>query len=86
MIRTNAKTVTFCKSFILKDVDEVFPAGSYLVEVDEECVRGGGSIIGYKRLLAVMHLPVPQSLDGLTRAVFVDPLELDAVIAKDNIR
>lgn len=82
--RTSEKTVTFRRPFALAGLGEVLPAGTFSVEMDEELIEGV-PYLAYRRLSTLLR-PHPQSGHGhLTRALAVDPDELDAALARDRV-
>jgi len=81
--RTSKKTVTFRRPFVLGGFDEVLPAGAYSVESDEELLEGL-SFPAYRRILTVIHLHARSGHPGLTRALTIDPNELDAALERDQ--
>ena len=81
--RTSKKTVTFRRPFVLGGFDEVLPAGAYSVETDEELLEGI-SFPAYRRVLTVIHLQSKSGRPGLTRALTIDPNELDAALERDQ--
>jgi len=81
--RTDKKTVTFRRPFVLGGFDEVLPAGTYRVETDEELL-GGLSFPAYRRILTLVHLHPKPSRPGLTETLTVDPNELDAALERDQ--
>jgi len=82
-IRTRKTTVTFAKSFILSNLDEVQPAGVYEIETDEELLEGI-SFPAYRRIVTLIHLHTSSDNPGFTRALTIDPIELDAAVARDQ--
>ncbi len=76
--RTSENTVTFKRPFVLDGFDEAFPAGIYSVETDEELLEGL-SYLAYRRVANVIQLHSRSDRPGLTRALTIDPHELDAV-------
>jgi hypothetical protein len=82
-IRTSEKTVTFSRPFVLGEFDEVLPAGAYSVETDEERLEGI-SFPAYRRILTVIHLHAKSGHPGLTRALTIDPKELEAALRRDR--
>jgi hypothetical protein len=78
------KTVTFRKPFVLGGFDEVLPAGAYIVETDEELLDGT-SFPAYRRILTLIRLPAKAGHPGLTRALTIDPSELDAALLRDQM-
>jgi hypothetical protein len=80
-MRTTRKTVTFDRPFTLATLDEVQPAGTYTVEVDEELLEGL-SFLAYRRVATTIYLPLhPGGGAGSVQAVTVDPRELAAAYA-----
>jgi len=76
-MRTTRETVTFDRPFSLSAVDEVQPAGTYTVEIDEELIEGL-SFLAYRRIATTIYLPLRQGGAGSVQAVKVDPQELAA--------
>ena len=81
--RTSKKTVIFRRPFVLGGFDEGLPAGAYSVETDEELLEGI-SFPAYRRVLTVIHLQAKSGHPGLTRALTIDPNELDAALERDR--
>ena len=81
--RTNTKTVTFRRPFVLGGFDEVLPAGAYNVETDEELLEAISFPV-YRRILTVIHLHAKSGDPRHTRALTIDPNELDAALARDQ--
>ena len=82
-IRTSKKTVTFRRPFVLGGLDEVLPAGAYIVETDEELLEGI-SFPAYRRILTLIRLQAKSGGPGLMRALTIDPNELDAALKRDQ--
>jgi hypothetical protein len=83
-IRTTRTTVSFSQPFKLKDLDDIQPAGDYLLDTDEELIEGL-SRLAYRRVATLLHLPStfrPQS--SRTEVVLVSPAELDAALERDR--
>lgn len=81
--RTTSRTVTFTHPFALSGVDGVQPAGSYVVETDEELVDSLSFPV-YRRTATWLHLP---RSDGganggmaMSQTALIDPDELDRVL------
>ena len=62
--RTTSRTVKFAQPFKLDRDDDVFPAGDYLVETDEELIEGL-SFPAWRRVATTMHV----RRDGATQVV-----------------
>ena len=56
-MRTTREILTFNRPFSLSAVDEVQPAGSYAVDVDEELIEGL-SFLAYRRVATTIYLPL----------------------------
>lgn len=79
-IRTSKKTVTFRKPAVIGGLDEVLPAGAYVVETDEELLEGI-SFPAYRRIATLIHVrPKP----GVRQMLTIDPKELDAALKRDQ--
>ena len=74
-MRTVHETITFERPFSLSSVDEVQPAGTYTVVVDEELIEGL-SFLACRRVATTIYLPVRPGAAGSIQAVRVDPGEL----------
>jgi len=72
--------VTFDRPFSLSAVDEVQPAGTYAVEIDEELMEGL-SVLAYRRVATTIYLPLRHGGKGSVQAVRVDAGEL--ITARD---
>ena len=80
-LRTTRSSVTFAAPFKLKALDVAQPAGTYSVETDEEIIEGNERTV-YRRVATLLYI----QRDGTTRAVTVDPADLEAAIARDKNR
>jgi hypothetical protein len=81
-VRTTKRAVTFAKPFVLGGFDEVFPAGTYDVETDEE-VLDGISFLAYRKVLTLLHLPATSHHPS--RTLTVDSNDLDAALERDGV-
>ena len=66
--RTSSETVIFSHPFRLSGVDEVQPAGPYLVETDEELLPTV-SIAAYRRVATLIHVARRPGSNELARVV-----------------
>ncbi len=80
--RTSTETVTFRHPFRLSGVDDMQPAGPYLVETDEELLQTL-SAPAYRRLATLIRLGGTPGSNELGRIVDIDPAELAAARARD---
>lgn len=83
MTRTSEKTVTFRHPFVLAALEEVLPAGDYGVEMEEERIEGL-SYVAFRRTSTVLRLHARSGPSHLTRAMAVDPDELDEALDRDR--
>lgn len=81
--RTTTRTVTFSRPFSLSGVDGVQPAGSYVVETDEELVDSLSFPV-YRRTATWLHLPRSNgSSNGgiaMSQTARIDPDELNRIL------
>jgi hypothetical protein len=82
-MRTVDETITFERPFSLSSVEEVQPAGTYTVVVDEELIEGL-SFLAYRRVATTIYLPVRPGAAGSIQAVTVDPDELKLAHGQDR--
>jgi hypothetical protein len=81
MNRTSTTTVTFRHPFAIEGLEGRQPAGSYVVDTEEELVEGL-SFPAWHRICTSIRLP--KRLDGsLTEEVSLDPAALAAALAAD---
>lgn len=82
MTRTLTQTVTFTKPFILAEMDETQPAGTYTVETDEELLEGL-SFYAFRRIQTLLHLHVKAGRPGIMQTVNIDPKGLEDALSRD---
>jgi len=71
-LRITKSQVTFDEPFKVKGRDEILSAGSYDIETDEEIIEGNERTV-YRRVATRLYI----RSTGMTRAITVDPKELD---------
>lgn len=77
--RTTSRSVTFHRPFILTGFDALQPAGTYVVDVDEEEIDAV-SFLAFRRVSTQIQLsPRP----GVTEYRSIDPVELDEALLRD---
>jgi hypothetical protein len=76
-MRTTRESITFDRPFSLAAVDEVLPAGTYTVEIDEELIEAL-SFLAYRRVATTLYVPILHGGQGSMQAITVDPGELVA--------
>ena len=80
--RTSRETVTFARPFSLRGIDGVQPAGTYVVETEEELIEGL-SFPAYRRTGTTITLRSAHP-GGLVQALGVDPADLARAHAADR--
>jgi hypothetical protein len=83
-VRTNTRTVTFSRPFLLRGYEALLPAGRYEVETDEELFEGV-SFPAYRRIMTLIHLHPASDNPGVRQTLKVDPADLDAALKMDRI-
>ena len=78
-LRTTKSTVTFASPFTLTAGGEIFPAGTHELETDEEIVEGNSHTV-YRRVATILFVRHA----GTSRALTVDPRDLEAALARDK--
>jgi hypothetical protein len=81
-LRTTSRTITFARPFSLDGLDETHPAGSYMVQTDEEPIEGL-SFLAYRRVATVILSPLRHGGTGSFEAIPVSPEALEAALARD---
>ncbi len=81
-MRTSRETVIFDRPFSLSGIDHVQPAGTYVVETDEELLPGL-SFPAYRRIATLIVLPSRPGKGIPEQVVNVDPLELEVAQERD---
>ena len=76
-MRTTRETVTFEEPFSLTAIDELQPAGTYAVDIDEEVIEGL-SFLAFRRVATTIYLPLRKGGGASLQAIRVDPDELAA--------
>jgi len=81
-MRTTRSSVSFSRPFVLAGIDDEQPAGTYIVETDEELLQAA-SVSAYHRVSTLIRLPPRPGSNELARVVDLDPLELSTLLASD---
>ena len=83
-MRSIERTLTFRRPFSLSAVDGPLPSGQYRVIIEEELLEGL-SFAAWQRVRTLLFLPA-NSLPGKAREVVpIDPNELEAALAADEL-
>lgn len=79
--RMKSRTVVFRHPFVLGGFERVAPAGTYLVETEEEEIDGATvATSAWRRMATVMHVTTQA---GETEYVKIDCTDLDKALARD---
>lgn len=81
--RIKTSTVVFALPFVLDEIERELPAGSYMVEVEEEMLDGV-SFVGYRRVGTRMTIPLPGGRGVETW--LIRPDGLDAALQRDAFK
>jgi hypothetical protein len=82
-MRTSSRSVTFTLPFTLTGLDGVQPAGTYVVETDEERIETV-SVPAYRRTATWFRIPALPDRPGTAETAMVDPVDLAAALARDG--
>ncbi len=81
-MRTTRQSVTFRRPFSISGIDGVQPAGTYVVETDEELLEEL-SFPAYHRVSTSIILPVQGGGSGSYQVVRIDPADLEEAQRRD---
>ncbi|TWT13712.1 hypothetical protein [Reyranella sp. CPCC 100927] len=82
-IRTSEHTVRFVHPFRLTGMDHPQPAGTYLLETDEELIEELSFPV-YRRLATRIFVPAGSGSVIVEEVIDVDPRELQAALENDS--
>ena len=80
-VRTTRMTVTFKRAFAVSGMDEMQPAGTYAIEIDEEPLEGV-SFPAYRRIATSILLPAQPGSSIRGQIAQMDPGEVDAALTE----
>jgi hypothetical protein len=80
--RTTLRSVQFNKSFRLNGVDSALPAGTYLVETDEENIAEF-SFPTYRRVRTTITVPINKAHTQVWQVFTIDPQDLEDALSRD---
>ncbi len=80
--RTTLRSVKFNKSFRLNGITSALPAGTYLVETDEESIAET-SLPTYRRVRTTITIPINEVHKQGWQVFTIDPHDLDAALSRD---
>lgn len=79
MASGTSKVVTFARAFELSAVKYRLPAGAYTIETTAGVRRPGDRPFG-----TYIRLPLVPGAAGAASAIMIDPIELEAALARDR--
>lgn len=80
-VRTTIRSVTFHRPFMITGVDREQPAGTYVLETDEEPIESL-SFVAYRRIASRIRLSADPARPGIVETVDVTPAEIDAALVQ----
>jgi len=83
--RTERHSVTFTRPFTIAGIDQVQPAGTYLIETDEELIEGL-SFKAYRRTSTRIRIAADPMRPGVQEVVEVNSPEITAALAEQIAR
>ena len=81
-VRTRRTTVVFRHPAHLHGVDKPLPAGTYIVETDEEQTPGL-SFVAYRRIQTTITVPADTLSNAGRQVVVIEPDALQAALDRD---
>lgn len=81
-LRSSSRSVTFLHPFTLQGLEGAQPAGTYVVETDEELIETL-SLPAYRRVATWLRIAAVPGRPGVAETAMVDPGELATALAKD---
>ncbi|HUN50984.1 MAG TPA: hypothetical protein VMU42_07700 [Candidatus Sulfotelmatobacter sp.] len=81
--RSISRSVVFARPFTMPGLDGTLPAGTYVVETDEERIEAI-SVSAYRRTATWLRVPALPGRPRTAETALVDPDELAAALARDN--
>ncbi len=82
MERTTTTTAVFQLPFMLGTGEGPFPAGTYIIETEEELIPGL-SFQAYRRIRTTMNVPIERGVHTALQALTIDPKELEKALELD---
>lgn len=83
--RIRQEVVTFAHPFFLDELDEMLPAGSYSLEIEEERIDGQ-TFYGYRRTDITLVVRPPPGRRGQNQYIKIDAVRLQTALEMDQRR
>ena len=84
MKTTTSETVTFRRPFALTGTDELLPAGTYSVEMEDALIEGA-PFLAYRRLSTLLRPCLQPGSGQLAWAMAIDPDDLGVALERDLV-
>jgi len=81
--RTKQETAIFTHPFTMDGVDGVQPAGSYIVQIEEEVIESL-SRLAYRRVETSMLVPLRPGSSSSVQSILIKPRDLEDALARDR--
>ena len=81
--RAKQEMATFSHPFTISGVDGVQPAGSYVVQIEEEALEGL-SFVAYRRLETSILVPLHSGSSGSVQSIPIQTRDLEDALAHDR--
>jgi len=80
--RITTRTITFRHPFAMAGLDGWQPAGSYVIETEEQLLQAL-SLPAWRRLHTAIRLPQRPGVSMIEQVVLIDPEAIEAALAAD---
>jgi hypothetical protein len=80
-VRTTTQTIAFARPFTVPGIAARQPAGSYVVETDEEQIETV-SFLAYRRVGVRLQLSPNPAQPGVSETVAINPADFEAALAE----
>jgi hypothetical protein len=81
-IRTSSRTIRFRNPFLIEGFEEELPAGTYVVETDEELIEGI-SFAAYRQISMFLRLNDTPGRPGVKQVLTINREDLEAALRRD---
>lgn len=82
--RNTTRTVTFRHPFVVAGIDGLQPAGSYIVEMEDELLQSL-SFPAWRRIRTAIRIPRHPGSSVTEQVAPIDPAEIDAALTVDTV-
>jgi len=82
--RTSDSIVKFIRPFVIDGFEQELPAGDYVVETEEELIKGL-SFVAYRRVSTTLHVDKIPGRPGHKESWQIAPEALEAALVRDGV-